>query len=114
MKIVYKIILAVLILLAVSSGITKMLLLQHEVEFFGKYGFSNPVLVVYGLAQVLGGLLLVFTRTRFVGAAIVAITFLISLVFILIEGNMPVGIATLIATLLLGEVMKQSWQSSAR
>lgn len=114
MKAVSTIILAVLILLAVSSGITKILLMQQDVDFFGKYGFSNPILVVYGLVQLIGGLLLVFTRTRFVGAAIVAITFLISLVVILMDGNIPVGIATVIATLLLGVVMKQSWQPAAQ
>lgn len=114
MKAVSTIILVILILLAVSSGITKILLMQQDVEFFGKYGFSNPILVAFGLIQVIGGLLLVFTKTRFVGAVIVAITFLISLVVILIEGNIPVGIATVIAMLLLGVVMKQSWKPTAR
>lgn len=114
MKTFSTIILAVLILLAVSSGITKILLMQQDVEFFGKYGFSDPILVGYGLVQLIGGLLLVFKRTRFVGAVIVAITFLISLVVILMEGNIPVGIATVIATLLLGVVMKQSWQPAER
>jgi hypothetical protein len=114
MKAVSAIILVVLILLAVSSGITKVLLMQQEVEFFGRYGFSTPLLVGYGLVQVIGGFLMVFTRTRFAGAAIVAFTFLISLVLILMEGNLPVGIATVIATLLLGVIMKQSRQSAAR
>ena len=114
MKVVYMIILVVLILLAVSSGATKILLMQQDVDFFGKYGFSDLILVIYGLMQVIGGLLLVFTRTRFVGAAIVAVTFLISLVVILMEGNIPVGIITVIAILLLGVIMKQSWQSASR
>lgn len=114
MKAVSVIILVILILLAVSSGITKILLMQQDVEFFGKYGFSNPILVTFGLIQLIGGLLLVFSRTRFVGAVVVAITFLVSLVVILMEGNIPVGITTVIATLLLGVVMKQSWQSTAR
>jgi hypothetical protein len=114
MKAVSTIILAILILLAVSSGITKILLMQQDVNFFGKYGFSNPILIAYGLVQLIGGLLLLFTITRFVGATIVAITFLISLVMLLMEGNIPVSIATVIATLLLGVIMKQSWQPAAR
>ncbi|MDX2416331.1 MAG: DoxX family protein [Xanthomonadales bacterium] len=108
------IILVVLVLLAVSSGVTKILLMQQDVDFFGKYGFSDPILVIYGLVQLIGGLLLVFTKTRFVGAAIVAVTFLISLVVILVEGNIPVGIITVITILLLGVIMKQSWQPAAR
>jgi len=110
MKIVTTIILLVLILLAVSSGITKVTLMQQDVEFFGKYGFTNPILIAYGLVQVIGGLLMIFGKTRFAGATIVAITFLISLVVLLMEGNLPVSIITIVATLLLGLVMKQSWK----
>ena len=114
MKAVSIIILATLTLLAVSSGITKILLMQQDVEFFGKYGFSDPILIAFGLAQLVGGLLLVFTKTRFVGAAIVAVTFLVSLAILLIEGNVPVSIITVVATLLLGVVMKQSWKPVAQ
>ena len=113
MKTVFAIILIVLILLAVSSGITKVALMQQDVDFFGKYGFSNPILIVYGLIQLMGGVLMVFTRTRFIGAAIVAITFLVSLAVLLMEGNLPVSIATIVATLLLGVTMKQSWKTAA-
>lgn len=109
MKIVTTIILLVLILLAVSSGATKVALMQQDVEFFGKYGFTNPILIAYGLVQLIGGVLMVFKKTRFVGAAIVAITFLISLAVLLLEGNLPVSIVTIVATLMLGVVMKQSW-----
>jgi len=114
MRPVSTIILAILILLAMSSGITKISLMQQDVDFFGKYGFSDPILIGYGLAQLFGGLLLVFTKTRFVGAAIVAVTFLVSLALLLIEGNIPVSIITMVATLLLGVVMKQSWRPVAQ
>jgi len=53
-----------------------------------------------------------FNKTRFVGAAIVAITFLVSLVVLLMDGNIPVSIVTIIMTLLLGAVMKQSWKTA--
>lgn len=110
MKVISILILAILVLLAAASGIAKILLSQQDVDFFGKYGFSDPILIGFGLAQLLGGLFLIFKRTRFAGAAIVAITFVISLALLLIEGNIPVSIITLVATLLLGLVMKQSWR----
>ena len=113
MKLVSTIILVILIFLAVASGITKITLMQQDVEFFGKYGFSNPILIAYGAIQLVGGVLLVPKKTRFVGAAVVAITFLISLVVLLMDGNIPVSLATLVATLLLGVVMKQSWSATA-
>lgn len=113
MKIASTIILVLLVFLAISSGITKIALMQQDVEFFGKYGFSNPILIAYGATQLIGGALLPFKRTRFCGAAIVAITFLISLVVLLMDGDIPVSIVTLVATLLLGVVMKQNWNRPA-
>ena len=112
MKIVFTIVLVVLTFLAISSGLTKVMLLQQDVDFFGRYGFSNQILVAYGVVQLIGGVLLPFNKTRFVGAAIVAITFLVSLVVLLMDGNIPVSIATIIMTLLLGVVMKQSWKTA--
>lgn len=112
MKVAYTIILVILTFLAVSSGITKVLLMQQDVDFFSQYGFSNTFLFIYGTVQLIGGFLLPFSKTRFVGAAIVAITFLISLVVLLMDGNIPVSIVTLVMTLLLGVVMKQSWKTA--
>jgi len=44
MKIVFYIVLVILVVLAVASGITKIMLMEQEVEFFGQYGFSNLLL----------------------------------------------------------------------
>ena len=82
--------------------------MQQEVEFFGKYGFSNPMLVAFGATQLIGGVLMPFRKTRFSGAAIVAITFLVSLLLLLMDGNLTVSIVTAVATLLLGIVMTRS------
>lgn len=113
MKIVSAIILVLLTCLAVFSGAAKIALVQQEVEFFGKYGFSNPMLVAFGATQLIGGVLMPFRKTRFSGAAIVAITFLVSLLLLLMDGNLPVSIVTAAATLLLGIVMKRSWVPSS-
>ena len=109
MKIAYTIVLVILTLLAISSGLTKVLLLEQDVEFFGRYGFTNPILIAYGAVQLIGGVLLPFIKTRFAGAAIVAVTFIVSLVVLLMDGNIPVSVVTILMTLLLGLVMKQSW-----
>jgi hypothetical protein len=109
MKIASAIILVLLTCLAVFSGAAKIALVQQEVEFFGKYGFSNPMLVAFGATQLIGGVLMPFRKTRFSGAAIVAITFLVSLLLLLKDGNLPVSIVTAVAILLLGIVMRRSW-----
>jgi len=111
MKIASTIILVILVFLAIFSGATKIALAQADIEFFGKYGFSNPMLIAFGATQLLGGVLMPFRKTRFSGAAIVAITFIVSLVLLLMDGNIPVSIVTVVAIFLLGVVMKRSWNA---
>ncbi len=111
MKIVQPIILVILVLLAVTAGAAKLSLQQQDVEFFGRFGFSNLALVLYGLVQAVAGLSMVFRRTRWIGAAVVAITFVTSLVLLVMDGNIPASIATVVATFLLGVVMRQSRQT---
>ena len=106
MNIVLNVFVAILALLALSSGTTKIMLMQREVEFFGAYGFTNPILIAYGVAQVVGAVLLIVRKTRVYGAAIVGITFLISAFVLFLAGNAPVGIITLVATLVLGLILK--------
>ncbi len=113
MKIASTIILVLLVFLAVSSGATKIALMPQDVEFFGKYGFSNPTLIGFGATQLTGGILLPFRKTRFAGAAIVAITFLVSLVLLMLDDNLPVSAVTMVALLLLGVVMKKSWNTTS-
>jgi len=111
MKIFFYVVLTILTLLAVSSGMTKILLLQQDVDFFGKYGFTNPILMAYGAIQLLGGILLVLPKSRVVGAILVAITFLISAVVLVMENNIPLTIVTFICVLLLGFIIKRSYSS---
>lgn len=113
MKLVWTFILALLTFLAVSSGIPKIILMQQDVEFFGRYGFTDPILITYGAAQLIGGILIPFRKTRFIGAAVVAMTFLVSLAVLLMDGNIPLSIITMGATLLLGIVMVRSWRADA-
>jgi hypothetical protein len=112
MKTVWTFILVVLSFLAVSSGFTKVTLMRQNVGFFGQYGFSNPILFAYGSVQIIAGVLLALKKTRFVGVAVVAITFLISLAVLLMDGNIPVSIATVVATVLLCAIMKRSWRAA--
>jgi hypothetical protein len=113
MKVVSTIVLVLLILLGAASGVPKVMLMEQEVNFFGQYGFANWMLIAFGLTQIAGAVLMVFTRTRFIGAAIVAITFLISLAVLILEGNVPVSIITAVATMSLGAIMVQSRPSPA-
>ena len=109
MKTGYPILLAILALLAVASGVAKITLMQNDVDFFGRYGFSAPMLIAFGVTQLIGGVLLPWKTTRFTGATVIACTFVVSLVMLIVDGNIPVSLITAIATLLLFVVMQQSW-----
>ena len=111
MKIFLGVILGILVFMAISSGVTKIMLMQQDVDFFGKYGFTNPILITYGVTQLVGGILLALPKTRIAGALVVAITFLISLVVLVMSGNIPVAIVTSICVAFLAFVIHQSFNS---
>ncbi|TDR23520.1 hypothetical protein [Marinicella litoralis] len=113
MKIFYQVITVILMLLAVSSGISKIMLMEQDVMFFAPYGFSNALLMIFGVAQVIGGLLLMPFKTRVLGAIIVAITFVISLVMLLMAKSMLFAAVTLVSLLLLGMVVKERLSASS-
>lgn len=102
MKIVRIVIVCLLVFLAISSGMTKVTLMEQDVVFFGKYGFTNTLLIAFGAVQVIGGVMLIFFKTRLLGAISVAATFTVSAVMLVMEGDVPFTIATLVALGLLG------------
>ena len=108
MKIALKIILGILVFLAISSGVTKIMLMPQEIEFFGKYGFNDIMLIIFGVVQVIGGVVMIMPKLRTYGASVVIITFGISLILLILEGNYPVSGVTLIAMALLALVIKQN------
>ncbi len=108
MKIAIKIIIGLLVFLAISSGITKIMLMPQDLDFFGKYGFNNLMLIIFGVIQVVGGILMVILKTRVYGAITVIVTFGISLILLILEGNYAVSAVTLIAMGLLVVVIKQN------
>jgi len=114
MKILFYVILIILVFLAVSSGITKIILMQQDVNFFGQFGFTDTILIVYGATQLVGGILLALRKTRVIGAIVVAITFMISAIILAMSGNIPVTIITLICVSLLGFIIKRSFSSGAK
>lgn len=108
MKIAFYIVLTILVFLAVSSGITKIMLMQQDVEMFGQYGFNNPILIAFGVTQLVGGILLAWPRHRVTGTVVVAVTFLVSAVVLVLAGNIPLAAITVLFVLLLGFIAKKS------
>lgn len=114
MKIITPIVLALMVLLAFASGVTKIMLMPQEIEFYRPAGFSDTLLMLFGALQVLSGVALVFRQSRGYGALLLALTFLISAVLLIQAGNWPLTMVTLVCVLLLAFLAKTSGAKSGQ
>lgn len=114
MKIILNIVVVILVLLAVLSGVTKVMLMPQDVEFFGQFGFTDPLLIAFGALQVLGGVLLAIRKFRMIGSLIVAVTFVVSAVVLFMAGSLTVALVTLAFVALLGFVGYQTRAAKGR
>ena len=106
MKIVMTMILLLLVLLSISSGINKIMLMPQEVEFFGGAGMSNMVIIAFGAVQVMGGSLLIAPKSRLWGVFVMVVTFTISTVLILIGGSIGFVLYSILPIILLGLIAR--------
>lgn len=108
MNTVKKIVLGLIVFLAISSGITKIMLLPQDVDFFGRYGFGNLTLIIFGVVQLVGGVLLVLAKFRLFGAILVGLTFVVSLALLVTDGQYVAALITAVATGLILWVAKSN------
>jgi DoxX-like family len=79
----------VLVLLSISTGITKIVQLPAEMELFRNAGFNDSLTILFGGVQVLGGLLLIFAKYRKTGAVVMIVTFVIASWVVWLSGMLP-------------------------
>lgn len=91
-----KIALTIMVLLAIASGVAKIMLMPQEVAFFGAFGFSDNLLINFGLLQVLGAVLLLLPKGRTFGLILVAATFVVSAIVLLAAGKIVMALVTLL------------------
>lgn len=89
-------------LLSIAAGGAKVALTPQEVEFLGSLGLGNATIIGFGIAQVVGGAMVLLPRTRRVGALIAALGFAASAGLILITGNLGFAGVSLIPALAAG------------
>jgi len=108
MRYFWMLVIALLTFLAISSGVTKVMQMPQDVEFFGRYGFSNLMIVAFGVLQISGGVMLAIPKTRIAGAVTVSLTFFLSLVLLIIDKNVPFSLFTIVALIALVAVVVRS------
>jgi len=100
--------LVLLVILGLFSGMSKIMQVPQELEFFqGEMGFSTNAIILFGLAQLAAGVLLVFKKTRTTGADILAVTLCISTVIVFMAGKIGFGLFSIVPIVMAGIVIKQ-------
>lgn len=78
MKLFDKIILVLTVVLSIATGVFKVLQQKADIELFEKIGFGAFGTTLLGLAQIIGGIFLIYPKYRKYGAIVMIITFTIA------------------------------------
>lgn len=91
MKIVNTILLVLLILLSISTGLVKIFEMEDEMKLFRGAGINDTLTLLFGVIQTIGGILLIPTKTRRLGAIIMAITFALATIVVFVNEMIAFG-----------------------
>jgi len=90
-----------LALLGVAAGVAKILQMPQEMAFFqGELGYSSRVIVVFGIFQLVGGLMVVIKKTRLPGSILLGLTMFLSAIVIFMSGSILLGLVSLLPVLM--------------
>ena len=82
--------------LSIATGIFKILQQQADIELFRAIGLNEVMVTILGIVQLLGGILLIPSRTRKLGAYIMIPTFVIAAIAVFANKLIPFGIVSLL------------------
>lgn len=108
MKIVNVVIIAIISFLSISAGLAKVMQTQQEMEFLQGVGLSSFLIIVFGLVQVSGGVLLMPRKTRMLGAVLATSALFVSTVLIFVGGNLVFGLISIIPISFASVIIYQS------
>jgi hypothetical protein len=108
-KILHLILVAIIALLSIAAGAAKIFQSPEEVQFLEGFGFSQKLILIYGLVQVIGGILLAIPKTLKVGSIITIFAFTLASILIALSGNY---VFSLISLLPIAMTVFIFWQSS--
>lgn len=109
MKLLKTVNLIFVILLGLSSGISKIMQIPQEMDFFqGQMGYSANTIILFGAAQLAAGILIVFAKTRATGAILLAATFSISTLIVFMAGKIGFGFFSILPVAMAGIVIREA------
>ena len=95
MKIFYKIVLVLTILLSISTGIFKIMQQEADIQLFRTLGFDEIMTTILGVIQLAGGILMIFSKYRKIGGLIIIPTFIVASVAVFMNQMWLFGIVSL-------------------
>jgi hypothetical protein len=105
MNLLKKINLVLLILLGGAAGLAKVTQAPPEIAFFQGIGLGAMVVVAFGILQLVSAVLLIFDSRRHIGAILLCVTFSLSVVMILMTGQVGFAAVSVIPVLMAGWVI---------
>lgn len=90
-----------LALLSAAAGIPKIMQMPQELGFLGAIGFNAIAVSLLGIAQLAGAVLLLWSKTRLIGAGLAGLALLISSVAIFASGNTNFGLISVLPLVVL-------------
>ncbi|MBX2873560.1 MAG: DoxX family protein [Saprospiraceae bacterium] len=83
-------------LLSISTGLFKLLQQEADIQLFEKIGFNATATTIVGLVQLIGGILLIPSKTRKIGAYIMIPTFILASIAVFANGMTSFGVVSIL------------------
>ncbi len=101
-------------LLSLATGVFKVMQQETDIQLFEKIGFNATMTTILGVIQVIGGLLLIFPKTRKIGAYVMIPTFLIASIAVFANSLWAFGIVSLVFIVMAyGVIVRERRESSS-
>ena len=98
--------LVAVLLLALTSGIAKIMLIPEELAFFQKVGLTETAIILVGILQIISAVLILINRFRIIGTTLLGITFIFSTILIFLSGDVTFGLFSTLPILLIFFIVK--------
>jgi len=105
MKLGLKIIWILTIILSIATGVFKILQQEADILLFEKIGMDAMMTTILGVIQLIGGLFLIPSKTRKIGAIIMILTFILAAIAVFANGMMGFGVVSIIFILMATSVL---------
>ena len=86
MKILKYILFGVLVLLSLSTALTKIVRMPEEMALFANAGFPGLLTILFGIVQLGGAIMLFLEKARKLGAIIMTSTYIIATIVVFVNG----------------------------